>query len=414
MAAYLLHRKYDITVVEKDCRIGGHANTVEVPTHNGAVPVDTGFIVYNEANYPNFTRLISELGVSTQPSDMSFGVHSPSDKFTFSSRGLRGLLSHKRNLLRPSFLRMVAEIIRFNRLARYALTDGTAAGLTLLEFLESRRLSPYFIRYYISPMSSAIWSAAPGQTLQFPAETFIRFFHQHGLLSLSPDIPWRTVTGGSREYVKLLTRDFRDRIQVNRPVRRIRRHANHVQLSFDDGPDQRFDHAVVAAHANQALALLDDPSADERRVLSLFPYQRNRVLLHNDASIMPTRKQAWASWNVHVEGQGGVPSLLCMSYHMNRLQRLSATDHYLVTLNPPDEYLKAVESGAPGARVFYDTVYEHPAYTADSFPAQTKLPRLNGVRRTHFCGAYFGYGFHEDGLTSGLAVARELGAEWTP
>lgn len=413
MASYLLNRKYEITVFEKDRHIGGHANTVDVPANNGAVPVDTGFIVYNEINYPHFSRLMSELGVLTQPSDMSFGVHSPTDKFTFSSRGLRGLLSHKRNLLRPSFLRMITEIIRFNRLARRALTDGSAAGLSLLGFLEARRFSPYFIRYYISPMSSAIWSAAPGQTLQFPAETFIRFFHQHGLLSISPDIPWRTITGGSREYVKALTRAFRDRIRINRPVRKIRRGADHVHLSFDDGPDQRFDHVVVAAHADQALTLLDDPSDEERRALTRFPYQRNRVLLHNDASIMPTRKQAWAAWNVHVEGRGGVPSLLCMSYHMNRLQRISANDHYLVTLNPPDEYLKAVESGAPGARVFYDTIYEHPAYIAGSFPAQADLPRLNGLNRTWFCGAYFGYGFHEDGLKSGLAVARQLGVEWT-
>ncbi len=413
MAAYVLSRRHEVDVFEKDRRPGGHAHTVDAPGPAGKQAVDTGFIVYNESNYPHFTRLLRELKVETIPSDMSFGVYHPADAFAYSSRGLAGLLATPRNAVSPRFYRMVADIIRFNRLARGALEDASYAKVTLREFLRMHAFSEAFERFYITPMSSAIWSAPPGKTLDFPALTFFRFFKNHGLLSLSPDIPWRTVKGGSRTYVNEMSKPFAHRIHLNAPVRQVRRTAEGVILSFDDGPDRVYDRVVIAAHADQALRMLADPSDEERRLLAHFPYQSNRVVLHNDASIMPRRRAAWASWNVQTSAAGDPTTPLAMSYHMNRLQSIGGPAPYLVTLNPDEAWLEQLRASTNGRRLYFDTEYEHPAFGTDSFRVQPELVSLNGQRNTCYCGAWFGYGFHEDGLVSGLNAARALGVDWS-
>lgn len=413
MAAYVLQRQHTIDVFEKDAWIGGHAHTVDAPGDDGDQPVDTGFIVYNEVNYPHFTRLLAELNVPTIASDMSFAVFDPLAGMAYSSRGFSGLFASKRNLMRPGFLRMIRDILRFNRSALNALESNSAHGLTLGEFLKNGGYSAAFIRWYIAPMSSAIWSAAGDNTLGFPAETFFRFFKNHGLLSISPDIPWRTVQGGSRAYVNALTRSFRDRIHLNTPVRSVRRSDEGVWLHFDDGPDRRYDRVVIAAHADQALQLLADPTPEEKKWIGLFPYQHNRVALHNDSGILPSRERARASWNVRIhDTQPCAERPVTLTYLMNRLQQIPGDHNYLVTLNPPSAWRAAMAEGAAGKSVWYETVYEHPVFTAEGFGAQADLRAWNGAYRTVFAGAYLGYGFHEDGLVSGLEAARRLGADW--
>ncbi len=409
-AAYLLRRVHEVDLFEKDAWIGGHSHTVVV---NGQ-PVDTGFIVYNERNYPYLTRLFAELGVETIPSDMSFGVYNPGTRMAYSSRGLKGLLARPANLLSPSFYRMVRDIFRFNREALAALDDESAAELTLGQFLQQRGFSTAFERGYITPMSAAIWSSPPGRTLDFPAQTFFRFFRNHGLLSTSPDIPWRTVKGGSQTYVEALIRPIADRVHVRCPVRAIRRTDTGVRLSFTDGPDREYDHVIIATHADQALRLLADPTEEETRLLARFPYQTNRVVLHSDDIVLPPYRRAWASWTVRMPAPGEQVDALMMTYDMNRLQSIPGPQPYLVTLNPDSRWLAMHEQAPFGSRmIHYQTDYEHPAYTTESFRLQSQLQGLNQHgRRTHFCGAYFGYGFHEDGLRSGVEVAAALGVEW--
>ena len=411
-AAYLLNRRHRIEVFEQADYPGGHAHTVDAEAADGPQPVDTGFIVYNEVNYPHFTRLLAELQVASIPSNMSFGAHCPETGFAYSSRGLRGLFATPRNAGSPAFHRMLRDILRFNKMARHALDHGEEGDDTLDEFLRHHGFSDYFVRYYISPMSAAIWSAPAGRTLAFPAMTFFRFFKNHGLLSVRPDIPWRTVRGGSREYVRAMTRTFSDRIHLHTPVRQIRRTDSQVRLSFDDGPDRLFDRVVLAVHADQALRLLQDPSDDERRLLAHFPYQPNRVVLHDDATVLPRRRAAWASWNVRIPPADAGEQPLTMSYHMNRLQAIPGPTPYLVTLNPDVAWRRTMD-GRPGHHVFFETDYDHPLYGTGSFRVQPEFATLNGRRQTCFCGAYTGYGFHEDGLASGLQAARALGVEWT-
>lgn len=433
-AAHILRKTHSVTVFEKEDRPGGHARTIDVPTPEGPQPVDTGFIVYNEVNYPNFTRLLRELNVETIPSNMSFGMHSPDEGFSYSSRGIRGLLATPANVVKPAFYRMLRDIFRFNRLARAALVEysdtamnpgdshspmaeppeGTdiAHGETLRSFLHRNQFSTAFSRYYLSPMSSAIWSATSDQTLEFPALTLFKFFQNHGLLSVSPYIPWRTIRGGSQAYVQAVTRPFKDRLRLKTPVRRIRRADQKVYLSLDDGPELEFDAVLLACHADQALRMLADPTPEEQQLLSLFPYQVNHVALHNDISVMPSSRAAWASWNVRVRPSCPHPEPLAMHYHMNRLQAIPGPAEYLVTLNPESQWLEAMRGPSGQGTLYDETNLEHPAYGPGSFQHQGRLPSLNGVRNTYYCGAYFGYGFHEDGLCSGIRAARALGVDW--
>ncbi len=398
-AAYHLHRDHDITVFEQGDHVGGHANTVVVPTEAGEIGLDTGFLVYNEATYPSFTSLLRELEVATHPSEMSFSVQCRRCAVEYSARSVRGLFARPDQLFRPRFHRMLVEVLRFNRLGQAALRESHAGHGTLGAFLRHHRFSREFVRHYATPMASAIWSSTTADSERFPLHFFLRFFEHHGLLSLSNQPQWRTITGGSRQYVAALTRGFRDRIHLRQPVRAVRRRAGGVELQVD-GQQATFDQVILAAHANQALALLDDPSDAEVRALTALPYQRNEAVLHTDTRLLPQSRHAWASWNYHMDDCEHLEAPLPMTYYLNCLQRIESPTSYCVTLNDtgtiaPDRVLRRI-------------AYEHPLYGADSLAAQQRLRALNGERRTFYCGAYLGYGFHEDGVKAGLDVVRAL------
>jgi len=399
-AAYYLHRDHEIQVFERNDYVGGHSHTVTVREGTRSVGLDTGFIVYNERTYPNFTRLLRELDVATQPSEMSFSVQCRACKIEYCSRSLRGLFARPDQLVRPRFHRMLLEIMRFNRLGSAWLQHPRHDEPTLGAFLRRRRFSRQFVRHYATPMASAIWSSTSADAEHIPLLFFLRFFENHGLLSVHDHPAWRTVSGGSRRYVHALTRGFADRIHLNTAVRRIRRGPAGATLELADGAAATFDKVVVATHSNQALRLLADPSDLEERALAALRYQSNEAVLHTDARLLPRRHRAWASWNYHMDDCRRVESALPMTYYLNRLQGLESTTHYCVTLNDrgriaPDRILRRIQ-------------YEHPLFTPASMTAQRQLNELNGERHTYYCGAYLGCGFHEDGVNAGLAVVRSL------
>jgi predicted NAD/FAD-binding protein len=400
VAAHLLHRRHEITVFEAGARPGGHANTVEVELDGERHGIDTGFIVYNERTYPLFTRLLAELGVATQPSDMSFGVACERTGLEWASRGLGSIFAQRRNLVRPAFLRMLRDVLRFQREAPSLLETGDEK-VALGDYLCGAGYSREFVEHYAVPMGAAIWSADPASFLRFPAASFVRFFGNHGLLERSPSLRWRVISGGSRRYVEALVAGFRDRVRVGCAVRRLRRAADAVELETRDGARHRFDRAVLAVHADQALRLLADASSAERQILGAISTQPNEAILHTDASVMPSRRRAWASWNYRIPA--GARERVFVTYHMNRLQGLRARRDVFVTLNGGD----AVDP----ERVRGRFAYRHPVFDADAVAAQRLHARIDGVNRTHFCGAWWGYGFHEDGVRSAFRVARELGAE---
>jgi predicted NAD/FAD-binding protein len=395
-AAWLLSRRHEVTLYEAADRLGGHAHTVQA----GGVAVDTGFIVYNEPNYPNLTALFHHLGVETAASDMSFGVSLDDGALEYSSSNL---LAQKRNLVNPRFLRMLVDVTRFYRAGtRDARTLGDDGFCRLVDYLDAQGFGRAFQEDHLLPQAAAIWSASLRDIREFPAGAFLRFFDNHGLMLPIDKRPiWRTVAGGSARYVAALAADLDGEILLSRPVQRITRHADHVVV--DDGRQARvFDQVVIAAHADQALAMLARPTAEEAALLGAFRYSRNRAVLHRDQGLMPRRTAAWASWN-HVgrrgeRGEGGV------TYWMNRLQPLAGSEAVFLSLNPDRE---------PG-RALHDQVYEHPLFDGPAMAAQAQLWSLQGVRRTWFAGAYFGSGFHEDGLQAGLAVAEQLGGVRRP
>ncbi len=397
VAAHLLHPRHEICVYEAEDYIGGHTHTVDVELEGERHAIDTGFIVYNERTYPNFTRLLARIGAETQESDMSFGLACERTGLEWSSRGLRGLFAQPSNLLRPSFHRTLRDILRFNRESRQLL-ELEADKASLGDYLCGAGYSSEFVEHYVLPMGAAIWSAAPGDFLRIPAAAFVRFFDNHGLLEARPSLPWRVVRGGSTRYVEKLVAPFRERIRLGCPVRSVRRLRDTVEITASDGV-RRFDHAILATHSDQALRLLADPSALETRVLRSIAYQENDVVLHTDASLMPRRRCAWASWNYRIPRGGG--DRVVVSYDMNRLQGIESRHRFLVTLN-------AAESIAP-ERVLRRFVYHHPVLDAEAIAAQKLHGEISGVGRTHFCGAYWGYGFHEDGVKSALAVCSRFG-----
>jgi len=413
-AAWLLSQRYHVEVFEQADWIGGHSHTVEVPAAGGAVPVDTGFIVYNARNYPNLVRLFDHLGVATQATDMSFAVSLDGGRLEYGSDMPRGLFAQPANLLRPRFLGMLRDIARFYRTAPAALArlESAHAGPSLGDWLASEGYGASFARDHLLPMAAAIWSAPAREMMAFPAASLLRFFHNHGLLQATARPQWRTVIGGSQAYVKKLTAGFRQRIHLGRAVVGVRRTMDGVALHTIDGAVLAFDHVVMAAHADQSLALLEDADPEERRHLGAFTYQENRAVLHGDASLMPRRRAAWASWNYMAEqgapGRNGHDATrLSVSYWMNRLQNLPNDQGFFVTLNPARE--------PDPASVHASFVYHHPMFDGKAMAAQRALAGLQGQRNSWFCGSYFGYGFHEDGLVSGLAVAAALGvpAPWT-
>ncbi|MBX9681072.1 MAG: FAD-dependent oxidoreductase [Gemmataceae bacterium] len=393
--AHLLAAEHDVVVFEADSRIGGHTHTVEVELPEGRVAVDTGFIVCNNWNYPNFLKLLGKLGVHTQPSDMSFSVRSERTGLEYNGGSWNGLFAQRLNAFRPSFWRMLSEIVRFNREAP-ALLESSGEGPSLGEYLKSGNYRRDFVEQYSVPMGAAIWSMPPDQMLEFPARSFVQFFKNHGLLSVSDRPKWATLVGGSRAYLEPITRPFADRIRLRSPVLGIRRHADGVTLRTPHGAET-FDEVAIAAHSDQALRMLEDPSDVEREVLDAIAYQENDVVLHTDGRLMPRSKRAWASWNYHVDaGQRAT-----VTYWMNRLQRLPIEMPLLVTLNRTD----AIRPD----KVLRTFSYHHPIFGRGSTEAQARWNEVNGVRRTWYCGAWWGYGFHEDGVRSALRVAEKFG-----
>jgi predicted NAD/FAD-binding protein len=396
--AHLLHPEHEITVFEAADYAGGHTNTIDVETPDGPVAVDTGFIVFNDRNYPCFEALLAELGVPSQRSDMSFGVSDPAGPFAYASTSPNGLFAQRGNLVRPSFHRMLADVRRFQREAPELLRSDRDPSLA--QWLEERGFSDQFVEKLIVPQAAAVWSADPDQMATFPARFLIEFFDNHGMFDLRDRPQWRTVVGGSREYVRALTAPFRDRVRLSTPIRSIARDDFGVTVLPEHGGAERFDEVIVATHADRALAMLADPDDAERDILGRFRYQPNEATLHTDASLLPSRRRAWASWNYHLlPSPAGRPTV---TYHMNRLQRLACRRDHFVTLNRTE----AVDPAA----VIRTIPYSHPVFTAGSVAAQRRWPELAGGRRTWFCGAYWGWGFHEDGVVSALRVARSLGA----
>jgi len=400
-AAYYLSRRHEVSVFEKETRLGGHTHTVTVDSPSGPLAIDTGFIVHNDRTYPNFVRLMAELGVATQPSDMSFAVACRRSGFEYSSRGLNGFFAQRANLFRPKHYRLLAEILRFNREAPKLLADPAAEGLTLGEVLERLRFPSVFRERYLYPMAAAVWSMSTAAIEQFPARALLRFFENHGMLGIDTHPQWKVLRGGSNQYLAPLAAPFRERAHTGVPIQSVARDEAGVTLRFADRPAMTFDQVVFACHGNQILPLLEAPTALEREILGCFSTSRNEVCLHTDEALLPRRARARASWNYSLSADPSAPATL--TYHMNRLQSLETREEYCVTLN---------ESGAIAPeKVLKRLVYHHPLYDRAAIGAQARWGEISGQRRTHFCGAYWFYGFHEDGLNSGLRVARALGVE---
>jgi predicted NAD/FAD-binding protein len=400
VCAHLLGRRHDVTVFEADPRPGGHAHTVRIDLPDETHEVDTGFLVYNERNYPGLVRLFDGLGVATKASDMSFSVSDDVSGVEWRGTSLTTLFAQRRNALRPTFLRMLADVVRFNRTARALLTEEHPTDRSLAEMLAEGRWSSRFVEWYLIPMGSSIWSADPSTFLDMPAVTFARFFDNHGLLDYGDQPSWRTVDGGSRRYVEAILAPLGDAVRLSSPVAKVTRRDDGVEIHTDMGPE-RFDHVVLATHSDQALRLLSDPSVPEREVLGAIRYQPNRATLHTDERLLPRSRRAWASWNYH--RLADQPRLATLTYRMASLQGIESAHEILVTLNRDD----AIRDDRVLAR--FD--YAHPVFDVAAIAAQRRHEELNGARRTWFCGAYWGYGFHEDGVQSARAVCRRLAGE---
>jgi len=400
-AAWLLNQRHDVTVYEQNDHIGGHSNTAEVLVGNQSIPVDTGFIVYNPVNYPNLVAMFDHLDVPTATSEMSFSASLNNGALEYSGTNLAGLLAQPLNIVRPRFLRMVRDLLRFYKQAPLIINDGSLASVPLGAFLRANNYSDAFIYDHLMPMGAAIWSSSVQQMLEFPTQAFMRFFDNHGLVQLKDRPEWRTVDGGSREYVRRLSAGFRDRIRAGTPVVEIRRNGNTHTLITHNGQRETYDHVVLACHADQALQMLGRPTVAEQEVLGAIRYQPNTAVLHTDTKLLPKRKRAWASWNYLGTGTSASEQQLCVTYLMNKLQKLPTRTPIMVTLNPcrdidPDKIIRS-----------YD--YDHPLFDTAAIESQPRLWELQGQQNTWFCGAYFGSGFHEDGIQAGLAVAEKLG-----
>ena len=399
-AAYVLSRAHDVELFESAGYAGGHTNTVPLTLGGRELALDTGFIVHNEANYPKLIRLFGELGVTTQDSEMSFSVSCRRCGLEYSGRRP---LAQPSNLVRPRFLRLLRDVVRFLRTARSLLDEERYADATLAEVVASEHYSAAFHDHFLVPLTAAIWSTGPTEAPDFPAAYAIRFFDNHGMLGFSRH-RWRTVTGGSRRYVEAILDRAPLRLHLQTPVVALTRHADGIELRTADDAARPFDRAVVATHPDQALALLADPTDDERRILGAFRYTTNETVLHRDERLLPSTPAARASWNFHVDDCREPAAKPTITYYLNRLQRLDEPEHYSVTLNRSGEIRED--------RVIERIEYHHPLYTRASLAAQGDLPRLEAVPHTVYCGAYHGFGFHEDGLVSGLAAASALGVDW--
>lgn len=394
--AWHLHKKHEITLFEADEHVGGHTHTHAIHAFGRDFNIDTGFIVYNDWTYPNFIQMLEKLGVETQPSHMSFSVRDEVSGLEYNGTTLNSLFAQRRNFFNPKFLWMIKEILRFNKESPKLLEsiDGISFG----EYLEKNKYSHGFIKNYIIPMGSAIWSADPKQMLDFPAKFFIRFFHNHGMLSVSNRPQWRVIKGGSEAYVKKLTADFVDRIKVNTPIEAVTRYQDKVMVKPHGGIEEKFDWVFFACHSDEALKLIKSPSPHEKKVLKAIPYSDNEVVLHYDDDFMPKRKLAWAAWNYHINHSDISP--VSLTYNMNILQNLKTQAPILVTLNPQKKINKK--------KIIKTLSYAHPQYSLRSIEAQSNYHLISGVNRTSFAGAYWGNGFHEDGVKSALNAIQQF------
>jgi uncharacterized protein len=398
VVAHLLQEHHEVTLFEAADYAGGHTNTVRVDTAEQTLQVDTGFIVFNDRNYPRFERLLQRLGVASQPSNMSFSVSDLYGDFEYCSASPNGLYAKRSHIVTPWFHRMISDLARFNREAR-ALLRGQEHDPCLGEWLARHRFSNAFIERLIVPQVSAVWSADPDQRWSFPARFLAEFFENHGMLAFRGRPRWRAIRGGSARYVDALMKTLAPRVRLSTPVQRITRHHDHVLLSVPATKDLRFDEVIIATHSDQALALLGDASHAEREILGAIPYQANEAVLHTDARLLPRRRRAWASWNYHLLDQPSDRSTV--TYHMNRLQSLLTDTQLCVTLNrtqaiDPEKVIRKLD-------------YAHPVFTREGVRAQQRVAEISGCNRTSYCGAYWGFGFHEDGVKSALRVAQRFG-----
>lgn len=397
VAAWLLHKKHDIVVFETNDYIGGHTHTIDVHRQHGDYAVDTGFIVFNEQTYPNFCKIIQQLGVESQPTEMSFSVCCRQTDLEYNPSSLSTLFAQKKNLLSPSFYRMVYEVFRFgNEFDRLLMLDHDETEL--VHYLQKKGYSNRFIDKFIVPIGSSLWSANPTQFKKFPLQTFVRFFKNHGFLNIKNPIQWRVIKGGSQRYVEKMTPSFADTLRLSLPIKNVSRQQDYIEVEHAAGKEQ-FDHVIFATHSDQALKLLSEPTDKEKEVLGAIPYQENKTVLHTDTSILPTRRNIWASWNYLVPEEK--TSKATLTYDMNILQSIKAPEEFCVSLN--------LSQGLDHDRIIGAYDYQHPVYTPASAMAQKKHEAISGIDRIHFCGAYWGYGFHEDGVNSALAVCNYFG-----
>ena len=409
--AYLLAKKHKVTVFEKSAHIGGHTATVDVEVAGKSYAIDTGFIVFNNKTYPNFLALLDEIGVGKQEAEMSFSVHNTKTKLEYNGHNLNTLFAQRRNLFRPKFWGLVKEILRFNKLCKQAYeSQKFNEADTLGDFLIEHDFSQFFAKHYILPMGAAIWSSSLTQMERFQFQFFVKFFHNHGLLNIADRPQWYVIPEGSRSYLSPLCQSFSDSIRVNSHIKFITRNNDKVQLHFSDLTNdtgdlnndvehiEEFDEVVLACHSDQALALLEDPSGEESTILSAMPYSENSVVLHTDISLLPKRKKAWASWNYQLSADRDKPA--SVTYNMNILQSLNSEHTFCVTLNQR-------ESIAPG-KILREFTYHHPIFSLESIGAQQQRKQICGQRHTHYAGAYWHSGFHEDGVRSGVEVAKRF------
>ncbi|KGJ91483.1 NAD(P)/FAD-dependent oxidoreductase [Colwellia psychrerythraea] len=399
-AAYLLSKKHKVTVFEKNDRIGGHTATVEVEKSGEIFAIDTGFIVFNDRTYPNFLALLDEIGIGKIPTEMSFSVHNCHTGLEYNGHNLDTLFAQRRNIVKPRFWLLVKEILRFNKLCKSIYQqDDYIEGLTLGSFLTEHHFSDFFAEHYILPMGAAIWSSSLAQMEDFEFTFFVKFFHNHGLLNIADRPQWYVIPKGSRSYLTPLCLPFKDHINVNANITGITRSNDKVHLHFADTPSQTFDEVVIACHSDQALALLGDASQDENSVLSAMPYSANTVVLHTDETLLPKHKKAWASWNYQLRRDR--TKAASVTYNMNILQGIQSKHTFCVTLNQKEEI--------DPKEILREFTYHHPVFSADSIKAQQKRHIICGVEHTHFAGAYWHSGFHEDGVRSAVEVAARFG-----
>ncbi|MBU1195300.1 MAG: FAD-dependent oxidoreductase [Proteobacteria bacterium] len=400
--AYLLQNRHRITLFEKNNYFGGHTHTVMLPDGpDKHTPVDTGFIVLNERTYPNFIHLLSRLGVEKSRTDMSFSYYCKKTGLYYASRNLNSIFAQRSNLLRPKFIRFVYEMVRFLQVLRKEYLADRLTDITLSDYAQQKGLHCEVIDQFIIPMAAAIWSGSDFQMSRFPIRTFAQFYENHGLLGVTGHPPWYFVKGGSHTYVNAFLKSFNGKAVKNSPVMRISRQTDGITLHFQQGDPQVFDAVVIASHADQALKLLEKPTSKEKELLGAWSYSNNKTFLHTDISVMPPNQRAWASWNYTRHAQSDADSPVTVSYDMTHLQKLKTKQRYFVTLNP--------KTPIPAKHIIKEIHYAHPQYSYDAFQSQKQLPALNGEQNTFFCGAYFGFGFHEDGVNSALGVGEKFG-----